>query len=183
MVLKKNPADLDGHLLRGRVHLARRETTPPSRNSRRCSKAEPRLAPARYQLALAHLQAGSVQQAKAELKEATTIAPNFVEAVLLLAELNIQTGAVHPAIEDLERAHRPPAADARGATCSWARPISPSASPPRPPRSAAVSSRRRRRTPRGPYLVGIGLLAQGKRAEARKEFEAALALAPGFSTR
>ena len=34
--------------------------------------------------------------------------------------------------------------------------------------------------PRGNYLVGVGLLAQGKRAEARKEFEAALTLAPGF---
>ena len=42
--------------------------------------------------------------------------------------------------------------------CSRARPISPSASP------------------RGTYFVGVGLLAQGKRPEARKEFEAALAL-------
>ena len=30
------------------------------------------------------------------------------------------------------------------------------------------------------YLAGIGLRAQGKTAEARKEFEAALALAPGY---
>jgi len=42
--------------------------------------------------------------------------------------------------------------------CSRARPVSPSASP------------------RGTYFVGVGLLAQGKRPEARKEFEAALAL-------
>ena len=27
VVLKKSPADLDGHLLRGRVHLAKRQTT------------------------------------------------------------------------------------------------------------------------------------------------------------
>ena len=38
-------------------------------------KAKPRLAPVRYQLALAHLQAGSPQQAKTELKETVTIAP------------------------------------------------------------------------------------------------------------
>ena len=30
------------------------------------------------------------------------------------------------------------------------------------------------------YLIGVGLLAQGKRGKARKELEAALALAPGF---
>src|SRR5262249_48473885 len=34
--------------------------------------------------------------------------------------------------------------------------------------------------PRGPYLIGLGLRAQGKNGEAKKEFEAALALAPGF---
>ena len=58
----------------------------------------------RYQLALAHLQAGSPQQAKTELKEAVTIAPNFADAVLLLlAEITIRAGAAQSAIEDLER--------------------------------------------------------------------------------
>jgi tetratricopeptide (TPR) repeat protein len=35
--------------------------------------------------------------------------------------------------------------------------------------------------PRGPYLVGIGLRAQAKPAEAKKELEAPLALAPGYA--
>jgi Flp pilus assembly protein TadD len=34
--------------------------------------------------------------------------------------------------------------------------------------------------PRGFYLLGVGLQVQGKTAEAKKEFEAALALAPGY---
>ncbi len=54
-----------------------------------------------YQIGLAQLQAGNVQQAKADLKEAISIEPNSTEAVLALAELNIQTGAIQPAIEDL----------------------------------------------------------------------------------
>ena len=53
-------------------------------------KLEPHHAPAHYQLALAQLQAGNIQQAKAELKEATSLAPNFAEAVLALAQLNLQ---------------------------------------------------------------------------------------------
>jgi Tfp pilus assembly protein PilF len=72
VVLKKNPSDLDGHLLRGRVHLAKRRRRRPSgfQNVLRPSRGSP----VRYQLALAHLQAGSPQQAKTELK-AVTIAP------------------------------------------------------------------------------------------------------------
>src|SRR5262249_12326254 len=34
--------------------------------------------------------------------------------------------------------------------------------------------------PRGPYLVGMGLRAQGKSTQAKQEFEAAIALAPGY---
>ena len=85
------------------MRLAKRETTEAIQEFQQVLKLEPRHAPAHYQLGLAQLQAGNIQQAKAELKEATSIAPNFTEAVLLLAELNIQTGAVQPAIEDLER--------------------------------------------------------------------------------
>ena len=56
----------------------------------------------RHQLALAHLQAGSPQQAKTERKEAVTIAPNFADAALLLADLHIRAGAAQPAIKDLD---------------------------------------------------------------------------------
>ena len=35
--------------------------------------------------------------------------------------------------------------------------------------------------PRGPYLMGLALRAQGKNAEAKQQFEKALAMAPGFS--
>src|SRR5262249_15342638 len=102
-LLKKNPSDLEGQFLLGRVHLAKRETNEAIQDFQKVLKLESRHAPAHYQLALAQLQAGNVQQAKAELKEATSIAPNFDDAVLLLAELNLQTRAVQPAIEDLER--------------------------------------------------------------------------------
>ena len=128
----------------------------------------------RYHLALAHLQPGSPQRAKTELKEAVTIAPNFADGVLLVAEINIRAGAAQPAIEDLERflAHQPNAAPALvllGSAHLAKR---------EPARATEVYRRLAAlapKDPRGNYLLGVGLLAQGKRAEARKELEAALA--------
>src|SRR5262249_16592449 len=68
MILKKNPADFDAHLLRGQVHRAKSESPEAIQEFQTVLKLEPRSARARYELALAYLQAGNVQQARAELK-------------------------------------------------------------------------------------------------------------------
>ena len=62
VVLKRNAGDLDAHLLMGRVYLARSQTNQAIQEFRAVLKAEPRFAPAHYQLGLAQLQAGDVQQ-------------------------------------------------------------------------------------------------------------------------
>ena len=179
VILKKNPSDPEGHLLRGRVHLAKRETTEAIQEFQRVLKLEPRLPPARYDLALAQLQAGNAQQAKAELTEATSIDPNFVAARLLLAQLNIRTGAPEPAIKDLEQlvAKQPimsPAYKLLGVAYLTKRDSVKAELAYRKVTALAPKD------PSGPYLVGLSLQAQGKRAEARKEFEAALSLAPDY---
>lgn len=178
-LLKKSPRDLDGRFLRGRVYLAKRETTQALQDFQEVLKLEPRLAPARYYLALAHLQAGNVAQAKADLKEASATAPNYVEAVLRLAQLNLQSNAPDVAIEDLEKlvAREPRLVEAHvllgGAYLAK-----------RDPLRATAAFRKiveiAPNDPRGPYYVGQGLLAQGKRPEGRKELEAALDRAPGY---
>src|SRR5437899_3573727 len=103
VVFKKSPSDLDGLLLRGRVHLTKGEAAVAIEDFQRVVKLEPRFAQAHYQLALAYLQTGNLQQAKVELQEATTTDQNFIDAALLQAELDIQTGAHQPAIEALEK--------------------------------------------------------------------------------
>jgi tetratricopeptide (TPR) repeat protein len=179
VILKKNPQDLDGQLLRGRVRLARRETTLAIQELQQIVKREPGLAPARFQLAQAYLQAGNVQQAKAELAAATATAPSYVEATLQLARLNIQSGATQPAIEELEKLiqKEPQVAEAYvllGAAHLVRR----------DPKKAEEAYRRlvavAPKDARGPDLLGVSLVAQGKAAEARREFEASLTLAPGF---
>lgn len=178
-VFKKSPSDLRGHILRGRLHVVKGETTQAIEEFQKVLKVEPGLVEARYRLARAYLQAGNLQQAKTELKEATAVDPDFVPAAVLLAELNIQTGAAKPAIETLERliAKRPGAVDTYIilGTAHLAN---------RQPALAAGAFRKiselAPRDPRGPYLLGVAWRAQGKRAEARKEFEASLALDPSF---
>lgn len=179
-LLKKSPSDLEGQFLQGRVRLAKGEPGEAIKEFQKVLKLEPQHTPAHYQLALAHLQSGNVQQAKVELKAATSLAPNFAEAVLRLAQLNIQTGAVQPAIDDLEafvgrRSGGGFDANALLGSAYLAK---------REPAKATEIFRRLAtlapKDPRGPYLVGVGLRAQGKSAEAKKEFEAALALAPAY---
>jgi tetratricopeptide (TPR) repeat protein len=178
-VLKKNPSDLDARFLTGRIRLAKRETTAAIEDFRKVLGVEPNSAPAHHQLALAHLQAGNIQQARAELRETKRLAPNFLEASLLLSQLDIQTGALRPAIDDLERliARRPDALAGYGLLVSahlTAR------DPVRAVATARALIKAFPREPRGPYLLGVALLGQGNRAEARNQFARALSLSPGF---
>ena len=179
-VLKKSPQDLDARFLRGRVHLALRETTQAMQEFQRVLKAEPRLAPARYQLAVAHLQAGNLQQARAELREAIAVAPNYVEAALLLAELNLQAGAPQAAIEDLTGllARQP---GALGAYVMLGSAHLANRDPAKATEAYRHFAERAPKDPRGPYLLGVSLASQGRLADARKEQEASLALAPAFA--
>ena len=140
---------------------------------------EPRLAAGHYNLALAQLQAGSAQQAKAELTAALAASPQFVDARLMLATLNIQSGSVQAAIEDLDNLTRsmPRLREAyRLLGTAYVRHGE--------PRKATEVYRKfaelAPNDPQGAFLVGIGLRAEGKPADARKQFESALAQAPGF---
>jgi tetratricopeptide (TPR) repeat protein len=179
VLLKKNAQDLDGHLLRGRVYLARREATLAIQEFQEVLKLEPALAPARFQMAQAYLQTGNVQQAKAELKLTTEAMPSHAEATLQLALLNIQSGAVQPAIEELEKLiKRDPHVTQAYVLLGMAHMAR------REPKKAEEAYRRLMarapKDPRGPDFLGVSLLAQGKTGEARREFEASLVLRPGY---
>ena len=179
VILKKNPSDLDALFLTGRIHLAKRETMLAIEDFRKVVSREPKSAPARHQLALAHLQAGNVQLARSELRETLKLAPSFLEASLLLAQLDIRGGAVRPAIDDLEKlvARRP---DALAAYALLVTGHLAARDPIRAATTARALIKAAPREPRGPYLLGVALLAQGKRTEAGDEFARALTLSPGF---
>jgi Flp pilus assembly protein TadD len=179
VVLKKSPSDVDGHLLRGRVYLAQNDTTSAVQEFQTVLKSEPRMPAAHYQLAVAYLRTGNTQQAKSELREVLNAAPGSVDATILLAQLNIQSGAVQPAVEDLERVLKLQP-QAGGAYLMLGSAYLAQKQP-----AKAIDTGRRLvaavpKDPRGPFLIGLGLLSQGKRPEARKALETALELSPGF---
>jgi tetratricopeptide (TPR) repeat protein len=106
-------------------------------------------------------------------------APTFVEGGVLLARLDVQAGALRLAIDDLGRlvGRRPDAVPAYVAlvTAHLA-----AQEPDRALRVARALVKVAPRDPRGPHLAGLAFLAQGKRAEAREQFERALTISPGF---
>jgi tetratricopeptide (TPR) repeat protein len=179
VVLDKNPSDFDGQLIVGQVHMARRENDKAIQTFQTVLKVEPQLARARYLLALTHLQMGNVQQARTELKEVISVAPNFADATLLLAQLNLQVGAAQPAIEALEKL-----VGTQPSLRAWEL-LGSAYLVQREPGRATEAFRKfvavAPRDPRGPYLIGLVLVSEGKQAEAAREFEASLALAPDFA--
>ncbi|MGH9459772.1 MAG: tetratricopeptide repeat protein, partial [Vicinamibacteria bacterium] len=100
-ILAKNELDPIGLAIRGRLRMERRETNLAIQDFQKILELQPRHARVRLMLAQAQIQAGNMEQAKSELREAVTIAPNFAEAVFLLSRVNIETAAPDPAIEDL----------------------------------------------------------------------------------
>ena len=139
----------------------------------------PKVPQMHYNLALAYLKSKRIPEASATLRQAIALDPNFVDAVLLEAQLSIRQrdfASGVKAVSDLltrspkaERAY-PVLAEAyrsQGAldqalnTCQRWMELFPS-------------------TPQAPFFRGLIFRQQQRNADARKAFEAALRLAPGY---
>jgi Tfp pilus assembly protein PilF len=84
-VLSKEPNNPSGHLLMSSVYVVEKDLDK---------------AMGHYSLGLAHLGNRDIQQAKAELAEAVKLNPNWNEARIVLAEVNLETGAFDLAIQE-----------------------------------------------------------------------------------
>jgi len=163
-----------------RVQLARKETKEAVATARKLVELGPRLPGPHLLLANALIASGERKLAVVELDEAVRLAPRFEDAVLLRAELNLQEGLVDPVVADLESFLVQNKHSARGqvllgqaylrkkdgllATKAFAR-------------FAELAPQ----DARGPFLIGQGLLLQGRLPEAREKFEEALRRAPAFA--
>ncbi|HUA67817.1 MAG TPA: tetratricopeptide repeat protein [Candidatus Saccharimonadales bacterium] len=178
-VLSRDPQNFDGLLLQGRLELLLGNTAEATTDLERMAAAFSQAPSVRYQLAQAYLAGRQTDKAVDSLNQALTLNPNYADAILLLAEIQIRSGNTAPAIVSLTHLiqQQPQIVQARlllaeayraqgaldgaiqiyqGLEQAY-------------PQSAQI-----------PVLLGAAFLQQNQNAAARAEFEKALQLAPDY---
>ena len=168
---------VDGRRMQSDVLIAKGETQKAVQILERLDKTYPGIPLIRYQLARAYLKNNNPNQAKLTLEEAVSTNPGYLDAVLLLAEINIRAGHGESAIEPLTRVLRTDPEQRRAAVLL----ATAYGALDRPDDAVAVLQDQANRAPKDPQpLAALGLTyRQAKKYdEARQEFERALQLAP-----
>ena len=102
-VLSRDPQNLEGVLLKGRLELQQGQAAEAIIDFERLSKAFAKMPLVFYQLAQAHLANNETDKAVDNLNQALTLDPKYADAILLLAEVQVRTGNAAPAITSLQQ--------------------------------------------------------------------------------
>ncbi|PYL74491.1 MAG: hypothetical protein DMF26_10890, partial [Verrucomicrobia bacterium] len=102
-VFGRDAENIDGRRLQSDVLLAKGDTKKAVELLERLDQTYPDAPSIKYQLARAYLQNKNMNQAKLALDQAVSINPNYDDAVLLLAQVNLGTGHAEPVIEPMTR--------------------------------------------------------------------------------
>src|SRR6266481_2443511 len=176
-VFSRDQAYVDGHRLESDVLLAKGDTKKAIEVLERLDQTYPDIPLIKYQLARAYLKNNSPNQAKVVLDQAISINPNYSDAILLLADVNLRSGHGEAVIEPMTRLlKRSP--ELRPAALLLAAAYG---SLDRFDDAAVVTGEEAKLAPRDPQAqMALGLtLRQAKRNdEARQAFEKAAELAP-----
>jgi exosortase C (VPDSG-CTERM-specific) len=178
-VLARDRLNYDALLLRGNLSLAKGDSTNAIAYFERLAKAYDRDPQVQYRLAVAHLLNKEPIKADANLNRALVLNSNYVDAILLQAELNLRQANSGAAISSLTRLLKqqpqPPRAYMLLANAHLAQN--------RPDDAVQVYRQMTQAFPKEPQaalLLGMLLARQNRPADARQAFEKALELAPGF---
>ena len=176
-VFSRDPEYIDGHRLESEVLLAKGDTKKAVEVLERLDQTYPDTPLIKYQLAHAYLKNNNLNQAKVALDQAISINPNYADAILLLAEINLRSGHGEAVIEPITRLLRK-RPELRPAALLLAAAYG---SLDRFDDAAVVIREQVRLAPQDPQAqMALGLtLRQAKRNdEARQAFEKAAELAP-----
>jgi len=178
-VLLRDRLNYDALLLRGNLSLAKGDSTNAISHFERLAKAYDRDPQVQYRLAVAHLLNKEPIKADGNLNRALVLNSNYVDVILLQADLNLRQANSGSAIISLTRLLKQqpqiPRAYMLLANAHLAQ---------KHPDDAVEVYRQMTQAfpkePQAPLLLGMLLARQSRAADARRAFEQALELAPGF---
>jgi len=178
-ILAKDSVNYEMRLLSGRMRLAQHEAAKAVTEFERMSKIYTRAPQVKYHLALAHLLNNDAPKATVSLNEATTMDPNYAEAILLLAQINLRNGDTASVINSLTKLtkQRPQLVPAH-LLLAEAHRIAGSFD-----ESIAVYRRLAEIVPGSaevPFYMGSVYLQQNKKVDARKAFEKSIETAANY---
>src|SRR5437762_11329167 len=176
-VFSRDPDNIEGRMVQAQALLGKGDLKQGTEILERADKSFANNPLIKYQLALAYLQGRNTTQAMNELEQAITIAPKYVDAIVLLAQLRLRAGDPQSIITPLESALqlRPDVTQIRTLLADAYQAVG------RSEEAASLIREQVKETPQDSqsYLVlGVILKQQKKDVEARKAFEKSLELNP-----
>ena len=177
-LLFRDPDNFDGVSERAVLKMAQNDVPGAIAEFKKAEELYPRSPQLKYQLALAYARTGDTARATDRLNQAVLLAPNYADAIIALANLNIRHGDADGAIAALSPLLEK-APQERPAYLLLAQAY---LTEKKLGQAMDVYRRMAKGFPRDPeplYRAGMILVQTGHRPEARKAFEAAVRIAPG----
>src|SRR5438874_9275102 len=103
-VFSRDPDNIEGRVIQAQALLGKGDVKQGTEILERADKSFANNPLIKYQLALAYLQGRNTAQAMNELEQAITVAPKYVEAIVLLAQLRLRAGDAQSVVAPLESA-------------------------------------------------------------------------------
>src|SRR5438477_6661023 len=103
-VFSRDPDNIEGRVIQAQALLGKGDVKQGTEILERADKSFANNPLIKYQLALAYLQGRNTAQAMNELEQAITVAPKYVEAIVLLAQLRLRAGDPQSVVAPLESA-------------------------------------------------------------------------------
>jgi tetratricopeptide (TPR) repeat protein len=100
-VLSQDAENIDARVLQAQISIGKGDVAKATETMEHLSKAYPTVPAFSYQLALIYLQQNKLEPAAGVLKQAITKNPDFADAIVLLAQLNLKTGNAPAAVQAL----------------------------------------------------------------------------------